>query len=533
MSTQFPFDIFFGGNDADENAKKGQKVEPVEEETPPKLNKLELWRLQQGLLEILQKKIPPTSFKIYFETHLSIKEIRDDAVIFFAPSDIIKNAIEESFMIPLVNAVEEKFGEHVKTIIEVHKFEPPPPPKEDENRPKTPAEEGSPHHVYFKTPRKSKNARDVKFTIDLVPTQESLKDQVDSVYLEHIYHRDSGPYLDPKKVFESFIVGPSNTMAFAAAKAVADRPGKEGRYPTVYFYGPSGLGKTHLLHSIGNEILKNNPALTVYLVTGRDFVKELVDSIQHNKIGDFQKKYTDHLDILMIDDIHELKNKKGTQNEFFHIFNELYQKGKQLIFTSDLNPSEIDGLEERIKTRLHWGLVVDVKAPDYETRLAILKRKCVDMDLFVPEGVLEIIATHIRNSIRELEGALIKLAAYTEVMKLQIDSSMAKELLGLKEGGNPTEKNIEHIAKTCAFYFRIPLVDIKSRARTKSITDARHSAMYIAQKRTTATLSDIGLYFGGRDHTSVIHGIKKIKDQMQTDVELSHLVNVIDQSIQQ
>ena len=281
------------------------------------------------------------------------------------------------------------------------------------------------------------------------------------------------------------------------------------------------MGKTHLLHAVANGIREQYPNLIICLITARDFIKEMINSIQKNDMSSFQRKYSEKIDVLMIDDIHELKNKKGTQNEFFHVFNELHNRGKQLIFTSDKSPDEIDGIEERIKTRLQWGLVLDIQKPDLETRIAILKRKAYELDLYIPDDILNLIACSIKNSIRELEGSLVKLSAYTDVMKVEIDTEIVKDLLNLESNDESKTHTLDTIAKACSQQFKVHIADLKSKTRSKDITTARHVAMYLSHKILGATLQEIGKFYGGRDHTSVIHAIRKIKDLLKSDSNLS------------
>lgn len=370
-----------------------------------------------------------------------------------------------------------------------------------------------------------------KFKLDLTPTREDLRSKVDAEYIEHMNPTKTGIRVDRTKTFENFIIGPTNNIAQAAARAVAQKPGKEGKYPSLYMHSNSGLGKTHLLHAVANEISDHYPHYRICLITARDFMDEMISLMQANKINEFVRKYTEKIDVLMIDDIHELKNKEGTQDQFFHVFNEMHNKGKQLIFTSDKRPKEIDGISERIKTRLQWGLVVDIQQPDLETRIAILRRKMEELDLFINEDVLTRIASRIKNNIRELEGSLVKLKAYVDVMNVELDLNLVDELLGLKSGESTKELTIESIAKATAQYYRLPLADLKSKARTKNIVKARHVAMYLARKLTNITQEETGDYFGGKDHSSVIHAEKTIAKNVKTDASLAKDLNTIETNL--
>jgi len=337
--------------------------------------------------------------------------------------------------------------------------------------------------------------------------------------------------IDNLKRFENFIIGASNQLAFATAQAVAQTPGKNGKYPSLYLHSNSGLGKTHLLHAVANQIKENYPQLVICLITARDFMNEMISYIQKNNISEFRKKYSEKVDVLMIDDIHEIHSKQGTQNEFFHIFNELHNKGKQLIFTSDKAPKEIEGLEERVKTRLQWGLVVDIQRPDIETRIAILKGKAQELDLYCTEDVINLIATSVKSSIRELEGSLIRLSAYADVMDIEIDTEIVREQLNIQDNSNVKQITLESIAKTTSQHFKIPLPDLRSKSRNKEIAYARHVAIYLSRKLIRATQQDIGRYYGGRDHTSIIHAEKKVQELLKTDSTLSRNVLEIENAL--
>lgn len=376
-----------------------------------------------------------------------------------------------------------------------------------------------------------KSANEISFSLDLEPVQEDLISQVESKYIDHVSDDYNNIVIDKSKTFKNFVIGPSNNMAYAASVAIAKSPGKAGKYPSLYIHSNSGLGKTHLLHAMANGIQNQFPHYVICLITARDFMKEMIESIRNKQLAEFRQKYSDKVDVLMIDDVHELKGKEGTQREFFHIFNELYQKGKQLIFTSDKTPQEINGLEERIKTRLQWGLVVDIQKPDIETRVAIINAKADDLDLFLSEDIVTLIACNVKNSIRELEGALIKLSAYSDIMKVDIELEMVKEVLGLRDFEDEKKITIEAIAKQTSLYFKIPVADLKSKSRTKDIANARFVAMYLSRKLANATHEEIGQFFGGRDHSSVVHAEQKISRTLAEDPLLSKTIMTIENSL--
>ena len=359
------------------------------------------------------------------------------------------------------------------------------------------------------------------FKVQLNETKEDLLSRAEGQYMEHMNTAGSELLVDPNKTFDNFIVGPSNQLVVATAEAVGDAPGKEGKFPCLYIYGSSGLGKTHLLHAVAHRINNKFSDLAICLITARQFMKEMVNSVRNKNLSEFQRKYAEVIDVLMIDDIHELKNKEGTQNEFFHIFNELYNRGKQLIFTSDKPPKEIDGIEERIKTRLQWGLVLDIQKPDFETRMAILKNKAYSLDLFLNDDAFALMAGNITSSIRELEGSLIKLSAFADLMKTEIDTEMVKNLLNFTQQKEHSSIKIDTIATTVSSFFNIPLTDIRSKARNKDLTYARHISMYLSKKMTNSTLKEIAKFYGGRNHSSVIHGITKIESDLKNNSRLA------------
>ena len=365
----------------------------------------------------------------------------------------------------------------------------------------------------------------------MVPTKEDKLSSVNSRVINYPDHKKFKILVDPKKTFDNFVVGPSNNMAYASAQAVAKAPGKA--YPCLYVHSNSGLGKTHLLHSVANKVKETSPQLIICITTARDFMNEMVDYQRRNEIFIFRKKYSEEIDLLMIDDIHELKNKEGTQNEFFHVFNELHNKGKQLIFTSDKHPKDINGVEERIKTRLAWGLVLDIQPPDLETRIAILKNKAVKEDIFLSQDVINLIAVKVKSNIRELEGSLIRLAAYSGIFDIDIDIEIAKEQLNLIDGQEQDALTIDAVTLPTSRYFNVPLADIKSKSRLKNVTQARHVAMYLAHNliKPSPTYMEIGTFFGGRDHSSVLHAIEKIRSALKTDQTLSQAILEIENEL--
>lgn len=496
--------------------------------------------LDVAIHKALQDKVSAQKYKDFFEGNLSFSKIVGNTAYFAAPTEFIKNILENQYLSLISSCVERNLGKTYDIGIVLKS---PNSNKIDSQEPSqamgTSASSTesllsslskqmeTPNTV---APSKRKDVRDVKFTLDLTPKVEDLKYKAESDYLKHMDNSQVtnsitvGALIDQSKTFDNFVVGPSNNLAFATAIAVANDPGKRGKYPSLYLYSDSGLGKTHLLHAVANGINEKYPDLIVCLITARDFMKEMINHIKNKSLDKFQKKYSEKIDVLMIDDIHELNNKQGTQNEFFHIFNELYNKGKQLIFTSDKRPQEIEGIEERIRTRLQWGLVVDIQKPDIETRLAILKKKANELDLFIPDDALNLIANTIRTSIRELEGSLIRLSAFADVMNMEIDTETVKELLKLNDYSDESKATLESIAKVVSAHYRITLADMKSKSRNKDITRARHVAIYLSRKIVAATQQEVAKFYGNRDHSTVIHAVNSITDKLKTDRELSRSI---------
>lgn len=517
MNEDFPFEKFF--KMADQGKHNNNNVLPQTFTKKPE--KLSNDGLFDEILANLKLKIDFQKYVTYFEKNLSFDSLDGNQVCFKVPTLFIKNSIEQDFMEPFQAAIEDTMGHGFDIVLKL-------------SAPASPMEQTSffGNSTKAAPEKKKKTAGDLRFS--LTPTPEDLKNQVDSAYINHMNSHDSGIVIDPSKTFENYVVGPSNSLAFAAAKSVSQKPGKDGKYFSLYIHSASGLGKTHLLHAIGNGIKQNYPAMAIKLTTGRDFMNSYVEAIRNNNVAYFRKTFTEKVDILIIDDIHELKDKTGTQNEFFHIFNELHRNGKQLIFTSDKSPKEIDGMEERIRTRFQGGLIVDIQKPDFETRMAILKKKALELDLNVPEDVINLMAhnTQGSSSIRALEGNLIKLSAYVDIHKRDLDLDIVKEQLKIQD--NPEidrPVGLEEVAKAVALFFKIPLADLKSKSRSKEIAHARHIAMYLSRKIIRATQQEIGFYFGGRDHTSVIHASQKIHEQIESDKELLKTIGQIEKTI--
>jgi chromosomal replication initiator protein len=334
---------------------------------------------------------------------------------------------------------------------------------------------------------------------------------------------DFESYLNPRYTFDNFIKGEGNQLARAAAGAISDNPGTTSFNP-LFVYGGVGLGKTHLIQAIGNKIVQNYPDKRIIYLSSDMFTVEFVEAIQSNKVNEFSNFYRS-MDVLIIDDIQFLTGKEKTQDLFFHIFNTLHQSRKQIILSSDKPPKDLKGLDERLVSRFQWGLSADIQPPDLETRIAILKRKAADYGMLISGDILEYIATNITSNIRELEGCLIKLLANASLNSKDISIELAKKTV--KEIATDRKVNItvEHITKTVCNYLKIDENKVRDKTRKKEIVLARQIAMYLSKDLTKSSLKSIGLNFGGRDHSTVIHACTTIEQNLLIDQALKDLVD--------
>jgi chromosomal replication initiator protein len=324
---------------------------------------------------------------------------------------------------------------------------------------------------------------------------------------------DGGNRLNPKYTFETFVIGSSNRFAHAAAVAVAESPAKA--YNPLFIYAPSGLGKTHLLHAIGHYATSLGTAKTVRYVSTEEFTNDFINSVRDDKTNAFQRRYRDDVDILLIDDVQFLENRERTQEEFFHTFNTLHNANKQIVITSDRKPKDLSTLEDRLRTRFEWGLLADITAPDLETRIAILQKKAAQERLLAPPEVQEFIASRITNSIRELEGALIRVTAFASLNRAMVDLALAQEVLRdfIPDGTTP-ELTADQIMDATSEYYGVSMDDLRGQSRSRVLVNARQVAMYLCRELTDLSLPRIGQAFGGRDHTTVMHADRKIRQQM-------------------
>lgn len=333
--------------------------------------------------------------------------------------------------------------------------------------------------------------------------------------------------LSPRYTFDTFIVGASNQFAHAAARAVAETPSRS--YNPLYIYGGVGLGKTHLMHAIGDYVLKHNPTMRLTYVSGERFMNEVVNALRYDRILEFRERYRT-VDILLVDDVQFIAGKERTQTEFFHTFNALHDAQKQIVLSSDVPPHQIAELEERMRSRFEWGLIADIQSPDLETKVAILKRKADSEGVPLADNVALYIAGRIKSNIRELEGALIRLLAYASLTGKDLTLALAQEVL--RDVLNHDEKavTIDMIQKFVADYYQLKLTELKSRNNSKSVAMPRQVAMYLCKQLTNASLPEIGKSFGGKHHSTVIHSIKKVEEMRQKDSQFNSLINTLTES---
>ncbi len=336
--------------------------------------------------------------------------------------------------------------------------------------------------------------------------------------------------LDPQYTFDSFVIGPSNQFSHASCLRVAEAPGQA--YNPLFIYGFTGLGKTHLLHAVGNAVKKDNPNAVVTFVRCEEFMFEMVHCIRYNKMEQFRQKYR-FCDVLLVDDIQFIKKKERTQEEFFHTFNSLYEAKKQIIITSDMFPQDIPDISERLRSRFQWGLIADIQPPDVEHRMAILMSKADELGVKLPQNVAEFIAQHIKKNVRELEGALHRIAGFATLYGRVIDLKLAVDTFQNILSEPPKRLSVETIQKIVADHYRVKVSELKSKKRHRALTLPRQIAMYLSRDLTNASYPEIGDRFGGKDHTTVLHAVRKIEQDRHIDHELKAHLEALSRLLEQ
>ncbi len=433
-------------------------------------------------LEDLSSQLPLQSFETWFKPIRAV-EYSSQKLHLEVPSQFFSNWVEQHYQHLLQRVVTARVGDGVEVVFDVREggiFE----------------EVTFPHPLHTPEP--------------IPPKLELMVDPI---------------ALNPRFSFETFVVGNSNQFAHAASKAVAEAPGKTAFNPLL-IYGGVGLGKTHLLQAIASYALSHVTATKVIYISSEKFISDFITSIQNNKTTEFTSLYRG-VDLLLVDDIQFFTNKERTQEEFFHTFNTLHQRGKQIVLTCDRLPRELQGLEERLISRFLWGLVTDIQTPDLETRVAILQKKADNDGVVIPHDVLLYIAQNIKSNIRELESCLIKLLAYSSLTGQEISAEMAQEVLHDQIESTRKWITIESLQETVASYFNLSSDLLRARTRKKEIVVPRQIAMYLCKHLTDSSLKTIGLHFGGRDHTTVIHAQQTIEEKLQKNPQLKRDVDTI------
>jgi chromosomal replication initiator protein len=443
-------------------------------------------------LSFIRENISEQSFKTWFQPIVPIR-LEDNVLTIQVPSQFFYEWMEEHYVGLLRQAIDKELGADAKLEYSVIV---------DKGN-----EQTQPYTINLPTGKTSNTRPNGKQT----PAYDSPFD------LKTVDQVQQKSHLNPHYTFNSFIEGDCNRLARSAGFAVAAKPGVTSFNPLMV-YGGVGLGKTHLVQAIGNEIKNNVSDKFVLYVSSEYFTNQFIEAVKNNKVQDFTNYYL-QIDILIIDDVQFLSGKEKTQEIFFHIFNHLHQSGKQIIMTSDCPPRDLKGLQERLLSRFKWGLTADLQQPDLETRIAIIQKKMQADGIDIPANVIEYLAYSVDTNIRELEGVIISLIAHASLTKKDIDLELAKQTLKNIVQDIDSEVGIDFIQKTVSEYFDVALDDLKAKTRKKEIVIARQTAMYFAKEYTNHSLKSIGYHFGGRDHSTVIHAVQSVNDMIDTDTK--------------
>ncbi len=438
------------------------------------MNLNEIW---SDVLEVLKEDVNKVSFNTWYEP-LKIIAYQNNTVYLEATNEFFRYMLKQRHHALLKNAFEYILKKEIELIFTI------------------PGES------------MSQNKKNSKASLD----EESSEDLI-----------LSNRKLNAKYKFDNFIIGNSNRFAHAASLAVAEAPAIT--YNPLFLYGGVGLGKTHLMHAIGHYILDCNPDAKVLYVTSEKFTNDLINSIKNGTNDAFRNKYRE-IDVLLVDDIQFIAGKESTQEEFFHTFNTLHESNKQIIISSDNPPSEIPTLEDRLRSRFEWGLIADIQPPDFETRIAILRKKAETENYQVPDDVINYIAQNIQSNIRKLEGALIRIFAYSSLYNKEVDVELAQEALKNLISSNK-KVSIKDVQEAVSNFYNISVNELKSKTKSKNIAYPRQIAMYISRKLTETSLPQIGEAFGGRDHSTVLHAFHKINNEIENSSELKKSIDDI------
>ncbi len=468
-------------------------------------------RVWNNCLSIIKDNVPSISFRTWFEPIVPLK-LDGDVLTIQVPSPFFYEYLEEQYIDILRKVIKKEIGSEAKleynVVMQNNSYN-----------------NSKPYTVKFPA-RSSKEIKNTPVSIPLDPNENTIRNPFVIPGLKKL---DIDPRLNPENSFENFIEGECNRLARSAGYAVAKNPGGTAFNPLLV-YGDSGLGKTHLAQAIGIEVKELFPEKIVLYVNANKFQTQFVDAIRNNNKNDFLHFYQ-MIDVLIIDDVHEFAGKEKTQDTFFHIFNHLHQSGKQLILTSDKPPVELQGMESRLLSRFKWGLSADLQIPDFETRMAILKKKTYNDGIDLPEEVLEYIATHISDNIRELEGALISLLAQSTLNKKEITLELTKEMIDKLIKSTKREISIDYIQKVVCNFYNIPMDLLQSKTRKREIVQARQVAMFFSKSLTKSSLATIGSQIGGKDHATVLHACKTVNNLIETDKRFRQQVDEIEKKL--
>ena len=468
-------------------------------------------RIWNNCLNIIKDNVPSISFRTWFEPIVPLK-LENDILTIQVPSPFFYEYLEEQYIDILRKVIKKEMGPEAKleynVVMQNNSYN-----------------NSKPYTVKFP----AKSTKEIKNTPVSVPLDASENTIRNPFVIPGLKKLDIDPRLNPENSFDNFIEGECNRLARSAGYAVAKNPGGTAFNPLL-IYGDSGLGKTHLAQAIGIEVKQLFPEKTVLYVNANKFQTQFVDAIRNNNKNDFLHFYQ-MIDVLIIDDVHEFAGKEKTQDTFFHIFNHLHQSGKQLILTSDKPPVELQGMESRLLSRFKWGLSADLQAPDFETRMAILKKKTYNDGIELAEEVLEYISTHISDNIRELEGALISLLAQSTLNKKEITLDLTKEMIDKLIKSTKREISIDYIQKVVCNYYNIGLEMLQSKTRKREIVQARQVAMFFSKSMTKSSLATIGSQIGGKDHATVLHACKTVNNLIETDKRFRLQVDEIEKKL--
>ncbi len=463
-------------------------------------------------LKVIRDNVPSISFRTWFEPIVPLK-VKDNILTIQVPSPFFYEYLEEQYIDILSKTLRKELGNGAKLEYNVVM----------ENNALSSGIK--PYTVKFPGISKSEPKNN--------PVQVSVDDGDIAIknpfVIPGIKRLHIDPQLCPDKNFGNFVEGECNRLARSAGMAVANKPGGTAFNP-LFLYSDNGLGKTHLAQAIGIEVNDKFPDKTVLYVDANKFSNQFVESIRNNNRNDFLHFYQ-MIDVLIIDDVQDFAGKEKTQDIFFHIFNHLHQTGKQLILTSDKPPVELQGMEQRLLSRFKWGLSADMQAPDFDTRISILKRKVYNDGIDIPEDVLETLAIHITNNVRELEGALINLLAQSTLNRRSINSDLARQVIDRLVKNNKKEISISNIQKVVCDYFNIHVDQLQEKTRKREIVQARQVAMFFSKNMTKASLASIGSQIGGKDHATVLHACKTVNNLIETDKRFSQSIKDIEKKL--